>query len=502
MRRDMKEWSEIRRKVLVEGISKREIIRQTRLHWTTLEKILRHSSPPGYLRRKAPGKRIIGPHIDWIERVIEADKELPVKQRHTAKRIFDRLRAECGYVGGYTAVKDFVRDFRQTHREVFMPLVHRLGEAQVDFFQALAKIDGVLRKVRVFCMILPYSDMFFLKAYPRECAEAFFDGRVEAFRYFGGVPNRISYDNLKIAVRAITGSHARKLTDGFMELKSHYLFKAHFCGVRRANEKGVVEGLAKYARLNFMVPVPQTKSFAELNAMLLERCRDDGDRRLRGKGSTKLELFSEEKSSFLDLPASEFEACRRRSTRANSLSLARFDSNDYSVPVRYAHHEITVKGFVDCVEIFSRDGERIAQHERIWEKERVSYKPEHYLPLLERKPGSLDHSVPLMRLELPVCFDVLRRELEAQKGHEGTKDYIAVLRLLERHPASRVARAIERSLSLPYPSIDVIRLYALPEERPAAAVFCLDGREHLKGVRVDCPDLSAYSSLLEEGGRP
>jgi hypothetical protein len=160
-----------------------------------------------------------------------------------------------------------------------------------------------------------------------------------------------------------------------------------------------------------------------------------------------------------------------------------------------------MKGFVDWVEIFTRAGERIAVHERIWEKETVSYKPEHYLALLERKPGALDHAAPFLNMKLPDCFETLRRKLEAHRGQEGTKDYIAVLRLLERHPLSRVAWAIERSLPLSYPSVDVIRLYALPEEHPVAAVFCLDGREHLKGVRVDGPDLSAYGCLIDEGVR-
>ena len=493
---DVQDWSDIRRKILVEGASKREVIRESRLHWKTLDKILANSSPPGYRQGEARKKPVLGEHVEWIGRILELDKEVVKKQRHTAKRIYDRLRAECGYTGGYTVVKDYVREYRRTHREVFMPLAHRPGEAQVDFFAALAKIGGVLRKVVVFCMALPYSDMFFIKAYPRECTEAFQDGHVEAFRFFGGVPWRISYDNLKIAVLAITGRHARDLTDGFQELVSHYLFEPYFCAVRRPNEKGVVEGLAKYARLNFMVPVPQNDGFKDLNAGFVERCDDERTRRLRGKGSTKGELLAEESASFLKLPASDFEACRKWAGRANSLSLMRFDANDYSVPTAYAHHEITVKGYVDSVKIFTRTGLMIAEHVRIWEKEAASLNPYHYLALLERKPGALDHGIPFLELDLPACFGILRGKLEAKKGHDGTRDYIAVLRLLEHHSLTRVAQAIERTLPLPYPTVDVVRLHALPEERPAAAVFSLAGREHLKGVRVDAPNLSAYGGLL------
>jgi len=354
----------------------------------------------------------------------------------------------------------------------------------------------VLKKVHVFCMALPYSDMYFVKAYPRECAEAFFDGHVAAFEFFGAVPSRISYDNLKIAVRVITGCHTRKLTDGFLSLKSHYLFESHFCTVRRPNEKGVVEGLAKYGRLNFFVPVPQVSDYDDLNALLLLQCESERVRRLRGKGATKGVLFSEELAAFLPLPVVPFEACKKASTRASSLSLVRFDSNDYSVPVSHAHHALTVKGFVDCVRIFSKTGEQVATHRRIWEKEKVTYVPEHYLPLLLSKPGALDHAAPFLNMQLPDCFATLRRKLTAQKDHEGTKDYIAVLCLLVDHPLARVTRAIKRALPLPYPSADIILLYTLPEEYPTASLFSLAGREHLKGVRVAAPDLAAYGSLV------
>ena len=208
MYREMKQWVDIRQRV-DRGESKRQILRETGMHWTTLEKILTHAFPPGYRQTAPRPKPILSPHQAWIEAVLEEDKQGHKKHRHTAKRIFDRLKAERGYTGGYTVVREFVSEFKRTSKEVFLPLIHRPGEAQVDFFFALAKIGGVLTKVHVFCMALPYSDLFFVKAYPRECTEAFWDGHMEAFRFFGGVPSRISYDNLRIAVQAITGCHRR-----------------------------------------------------------------------------------------------------------------------------------------------------------------------------------------------------------------------------------------------------------------------------------------------------
>lgn len=496
----MKQWLEIRKR-FDRGESKRSILKDTGMHWTTLEKILAYSSPPGYRQKKKRKKPVLGPHIEWIEMILEADRSMHRKQRHTIKKIFERLRDERGYTGGYTVVRDFVSEYRKTKKEVFFPLTHRPGEAQVDFFQALAKINGILTRVHVFVMALPCSDLFFAKAYPRECSEVFFDGHVNAFRFFDGVPNRISYDNLKIAVKAITGCHRRELTDGFLELVSHYLFEPYFCTVRRGNEKGVVEGLAKYVRQNAMVPVPQVRDFDELNAMLLDRCRREWDRKLRGKTRTKGELFEEEFSSFKPLPASPFEACRVKPLRATGLSLIRFDRNDYSVPVQYAHHRLVAKGFVNRVDVFTKEGEQIASHRRIWKKECVSYEPEHYLPLLTRKPGALDHARPFLDLTLPDCFDTLRRKLESEEGHRGTKEYIAVLQLLMKRPLPVVTKAIERALPLPCPSASIVRLYCCPEETISTQTFSLDGREQLKGIEVKAPNLTAYGSLTEKEGQ-
>jgi transposase len=182
----MEQWSEIRRRVLVEGVPKRQILRETGMHWTTLEKILAHSAPPGYRLQATRPKPKIGPYRDRIVQILEADKGLPKKQRHTAKRIYERLQSE-GYTGGYTAVKDVVRTLKARSREVFVPLLHRPGEGQVDFGHALAKVDGRLRKVAFFVMALPFSDAFFLEAFERECTESFWEGHVRAFECFGAV---------------------------------------------------------------------------------------------------------------------------------------------------------------------------------------------------------------------------------------------------------------------------------------------------------------------------
>ena len=207
-------------------------------------------------RTKPRRPSILDPLLPVVHQILEDDKKAPKKQRHTAKRIFDRLKAEHGYQGGLTIVKDAVRAWRLSTAEVFVPLAHPPGEAQADFGHAEVILDGQATKVAVFVMTMPYSDAIFTCTFPRECTEALLEGHVRAFEFFGGVPRRISYDNSRIAVARITGTRDRKLTDEFLRLESHHLFEHHFCLVRRPNEKGHVETLVGFARRNFLVPVP------------------------------------------------------------------------------------------------------------------------------------------------------------------------------------------------------------------------------------------------------
>ena len=500
MHTDMDWWTKIRLEVLRGETSKREILRREGIHWETLRKILEHSEPPGYRTQAPRPKPKIGPYLEHIAQIIEEDKQFPKKQRHTAVRIYHRIK-QMGYQGKYTQVKESVREIKRLKREVYMPLNHRPGEAQVDFGYALAKVSGVLRKVAFFVMALPYSDAFFVMSFERECTESYWEGHARAFEFFGGVPGRISYDNTRVLVSKIIGAHERKLTDGFLKLQSHYLFREHFCRVRRPNEKGVVEGVVKFARLNFLVPVPQVRDLEELNDSLAELCREDMKRRLRGKSGTKAELLEQDRAAFLDPPLVSFDACRKQPTRANSLSLIRFDDNDYSVPVDYAHHDILIKGYVDRVVLCHRETV-VAEHKRSWGKEGVFFNYLHYLPLLERKPGSLDHSRPLVGMDLPGCFDTLRRRLnvEEEKQGEGTREFIRVLRLLEDYPVAKLRKAVEKALEIRGHSRDVIAQFLIPRFSWERTTFVLANRQHLRLVRVAEPNITAYRELLSEGG--
>ena len=491
----MEKWAEIRRRVLVDGQSKRSVCREFDIHWDTLQKILGHPQPPGYRRCSPRPRPKLEAFLPLIHQILKDDAKAPKKQRHTAQRIFERLRDEHGDEGKLTIVKEAVAAYRRSHAEVFVPLTHRPGEAQVDFGQAEILLDGQTTTVALFVMTLPYSDAIFLCAFPRECTEAFLEGHMRAFAFFGGVPRRITYDNSKIAVAQITGSRDRKVTDAFLRLKSHHLFESHFCLVRRPNEKGHVETLIGFARRHFLVPVPAVHGGLEpLNAGLETRCRDDLRRQLRGKPATKAELLAEERQALLPLPCEAFVAARVEQPWVDSLSLVRFDTNDYSVPTAYAHHRVTVIGTVDTVRIVVGD-QVVAIHRRGWGRAEVFYDPVHYLAVLERKPGALDFAAPLAGWELPVCFGVLRRRLEAEFGSPGTRQYIKVLRLLEWADRDELTRSVERALELGMADADAVRLILEHRREQPVGLFCLDGRPHLKLVGVPAPDLTSYSSL-------
>ena len=418
------------------------------------------------------------------------------KQRHTAKRIFERLRDEHSYTGGYTIVKDYVRLRKLSQREMFVPLEHPPGDAQADFGEAMAVIGGVERKAHYLTVDLPPSDDCFVMAFPAETMEAFLEGHNHAFAYFGGVPRTILYDNTKLAVARILGDGMRIKTRAFTELQSHYLFAEKFGRPGKGNDKGKVEGLVGYARRNFMVPIPRYATWEKFNAHLMVAIQKRRERKLRGHQQTIGERFQKDQEMLLPLPAAPYEACDKRSTRVTSMSLVRYRSNDYSVPVEWGHREVLVKGFVHEVVICAAS-EVIARHPRSYEREDMIFDPLHYLALLEQKPNALDQAAPLVGWDLPEGFAQLRRLMEARLGKKGKREYVQTLRLLETFALGEVARAIDDALRLGAISFDAVKhlLLCRIEQRPAR--LDLENYPHLPAAQVATTAASDYLALLE-----
>ena len=442
-------YAAVRRFVMSDGNSRREAARVFALSRETVAKMCRFSMPPGYTRTKPVEKPKLGPLLPVIDAILEADRSAPVKQRHTAKRIFERLRDEHGFRGGYTVVKDYVRISRARGRETFVPLAHPPGHAQVDFGEAVAVIGGVRQKVHFFCMDLPQSDACFVKVYPRETTEAFLDGHVSAFAFFGGVPLSILYDNTTIAVAKICGDGKRERTRAFTELVSHYLFHDRFGRPGKGNDKGKVEGLVKFSRANFMVPIPEAASFEELNARLEQRCRARQGERAARHAETIGERLVADITALRDLPPVPLEPCEKRAARVSSMALVRYRTNDYSVPTTYGFRDVVVKGFVDEVVILC-GGEEIARHPRCYGEGVFVANPLHYLAI-------------------PEVFQHLRHLLEARMGNRGKREFIQVLRLLEALPLDVVTFAVTQAIHLGAIGFDAVKLIALArvERRPA-----------------------------------
>ena len=493
----MEIYGRVRRAVRVEGKSQRSVAREFGLSRATVRKMLQYAVPPGSKRQQPIKRPKLGPWLGVIDAILEDDKQRPVKQRHTAKRIFDRLKEEHGFTGGYTIVKDYVRGEEVRGREMFVPLTHPAGEAQVDFGEALVVIAGVEQKAHYLTMDLPHSDDCFMAAFPAETTEAFLEGHVRAFAYFGGVPTRILYDNTRIAVAKILGGEERQRTRSFSELQSYYLFADKFGRPAKGNDKGKVEGLVGYARRNFMVPIPRVSSWQELNAHLEQQCRKRRERRLRGHSETIGERVERDRAALLPLPAAPYEACEKISTRVSSLSLVRYRSNDYSVPTQYGHRQVWVKGYVHEVVIAS-GSEVIARHERSYEREVVVFDPLHYLALLEQKTRALDQAAPLARWQLPESFVQLRRLLEARLRKHGSREYVQVLRLLETFNIVEVTLAIEDALQLGTISFDAVRhlLLCRIERRPPR--LDMENYPHLPLAQVRTTQAADYMTLLAE----
>ncbi len=490
-------YAAVRRFVFVEGRSRREAARVFGLSRDTVAKMCRFSAPPGYVRTKPPGRPKLGALTPMIDAILEADRTAPVKQQHTAKRIFERLRDEHGYGGGYTVVKDYVRRAKARGRETFVPLSHPPGHAQVDFGEAVAVIGGVHQKIHFFCLDLPQSDACFVKAYPRETTEAFLDGHVSSFAFFGGVPLSILYDNLKIAVAKICGDGKRERTRAFTELVSHYLFQDRFGRPGKGNDKGKVEGLVKFSRSNFMTPIPVAASFEALNAKLADHCRRRQSETAGRHAETIGERLTADLAALRDLPAVPLEPCEKRIARVSSTALVRYRGNDYSVPTAYGFQAVLVKGFVDEVVILC-DGAQVARHVRSYGQGGFVYDPLHYLALIETKPNALDQAAALQGWDLPPVFQHLRHLLEARMGNKGKREFIQILRLMEIAPKAVVAAAATDAIQLGAIGFDAVKQIVLARIERRPPKLNLAAYPYLPTTDVRTTRAADYATLAQE----
>ncbi len=476
-------------------MSERSAARHFGISRDSVKKMLSFSVPPGY-RRTAPIKR---PKLDGFTEIIDQwlrdDVGRPRKQRHTAKRIFERLRAEHGFAGGYTIVKDYVREHRRRSREMFVPLHHPPGHAQADFGEALVEIGGVEQKAHFFALDLPHSDACYVRAYPAATAEAWMDGHVHAFAFFGGVPQSILYDNDRCLVARILPDGSRKRARLFSGFLSHYVIHDRYGRPGKGNDKGGVEGLVGYARRNFMVPLPRFASWAAFNAWLEEQCRKRQADILRGHTETIGQRLQRDLEAMAELPPAPFDACDQTTGQVNALSLVRYKTNDYSVPVAYGHRDVWIRGYVDRV-VIGCAADVIARHPRCYDREDMIFDPVHYLPLLEKKIGALDQAAPLVDRDLPKAFQTLRRLMEARMLKAGRREYVQVLRLLESFDLDDLHAAVKTALRMGAIGFDAVKHLVLCQVDKRPPRLDLDVYPYLPRASVATTSAASYMCLM------
>lgn len=389
------------RKLFNSGISKRAIAKKLGISRNTVDKYCQGDTAPWNKKEYSRQSTIINDDVmDFIQRCLEEDEREGIrKQKHTAKRIFDRLVDEYHFTGGESTVRRTVNQLKVQVKKPFIPLEFSPGEAiQIDWGTAKIYLNGHKMDVNLFCARLCASDAPIVFAFERQNEESFLEALVRTFQHFGGITRRVVFDNAKVAVKDGFGSHAIKQAR-YAALAAHYGFETFFCNPAEGHEKGLVEGLVGWARRNILVPIPQVKSLEELDIQLLERCNKYLNHIIRGKTSSVGTLLAFEKAALMKLPSYVFDTSRSITTYVDSYCTVRFDTNNYSVPVAHCGHEVAVKGYGTKVIIYYHNAV-IAKHNRCYGKKQTIYDLAHYLPLLEKRPRAVLNAKPV-RYSLP-----------------------------------------------------------------------------------------------------
>lgn len=438
---------QIRRDYFIEGKSIRQIARERHHDRRTVRAAIRDAGSSHYNLTEPRARPVLGPFVAIIDEWLARDQLSPPKQRHTSRRIYHRLVEEKGYKGGESTVRDYVSKHRNRPHPVFIPLSYEPGiDAQVDFGEAMVIMKGRPLTVQLFVGRLCFSKIPFLTASPNQQQEALFEGHDKAFDFFGGVSHTVWYDRMSQAVKKALPGHRPEEQETFIAFRSHYLYESRFCNPREAHEKGLVENLVGYARRNYMVPVPEVDSFQELNDLLRRRCLAESGRRLRGETETIGEMWDQERSHLLTLPAHPFPCCRTVPVRPNRFSMVTFQTNRYSVPTECDAKLLLLRAFVDQVEI--TDGTRVvAIHERCYGREQDVLDVFHYLSLLKQRPGAFDHAKPLRMWTHPPALDHYLVRLRERLPHRAaTMEFLNVMELCVTHSLDEVAAAVEKAM--------------------------------------------------------
>ena len=482
-----------------DGMPIREIARTFEHSRRKVREILANAQPKPYTRGKPPLAPVLGSFHAVIDAILAADDDAPPKQRHTAMQLFRRLRDEYHYRGGYDQVRRYVGKHRRDNRETFIPLAHDAGQRlECDFGHIHVDFLDGRRPVPVLIAAWAYSNYGFALALPTERTEAILAGMVAALEFFACVPREVWWDNPTTVVRQIFKGRERRPNDYYQALASHYAFEALFCMPARGNEKPRAETRVRVLQRQWATPVPRVADLAALNAYLHQRCLDEAPRTVATYTESIGQRFARDQAKALPLPAHRFDACVRQPAQVDKYQTVHFDRNRYSVPRPCAYRTVTVKGYIDRVEVVER-AQVVARHARSYGRDEHVLDPLHYLVTLSRRPAALDHAPVMRDWQLPASFARLRQRLEERHGRvAGGRHFVRVLQLLGEHPQDQVQAAVEACLRRDEPHA----------ERVAAEVQRLAGVAGAAPVTPLCqfqvprPDLGRFDQLLSQGEVP
>lgn len=446
--------------------------------------------------------------MEFVDRILEADKRAPRKQRHTAHRIWERIRCEqpeCRVCE--RTIRQYVHDRKLAIglivQETFIPQSYDWGvEAQVDWYEAYADLSGERTKLQVFAMRSMASGAAFHCTFLHATQQAFLEAHERAFAYFTGVFKRLRYDNLTSAVKKVLRGARREETARFVAFRSHWQFEAEFCTPNEPQEKGGIEGEAGYFRRNHWVPIPQTVDIAELNQQLLAACQQDEQRTIAGREQSIGAALLLEREHLLPLAAEGADLAQTSFPSVNSLGCAKVLTNAYSVPLP-AGTQVQAKIYASIVE-FWHDGRCVARHERCYRRQQQILDLEHYLDVLYRKPGALAGSRPLeqeRRAGLwPASFDQIWEALMQKQGKQsGTRQMIGLLKLGQEHGRDRLQSAVEMALTTS--CTDAAAVQHLLHAQELTHVSCeLMDVGFLDRYQRPLPVMNDYDQLLAQGG--
>ncbi len=403
-----------------DNMSIRAIARQFHHSRRKVRDALANPEPRPYTRTTEASAPKLGPFKAIIDQILAADEEAPTKQRHTAMQVFRRLRDQERYAGGYDQVRRYIAAHRQRHTVTFIPLSHDPGQRlELDFGHIYADFPDGRRQVPVLIATWSFSNFAFAISLPTERTEAVLAGMVAAFEFFDCVPREGWWDNPKTVATAILQGRERQINVRYSALASHYGFEPLFCMPAAATEKPAVEHKVYDLQRRWCTPVPKVQDHDDLNAHLRRCCLAELDRTCARQSQTIGQRFAMDKAAALALPCHAFDPCIRESRKADKYQTVAFDSNRYSVPRRWAFQAVTVKAYVDRIEIIASH-QVVARHDRCYGRNEQVLEPMHYLVTLGRRPGALDHSGVYRNWRLPAAFTELRTALEERHGpHAG-----------------------------------------------------------------------------------